>query len=427
MAALHPARSFRGLGHLEPASLLAKPFTTASVLARGVQFSEKPVRRGERDGHYAIRRHRPYDSRDIWGDVPESAPYLAKDLAPPSTSATQLQQQLKSDSIHPADAPQAAIDKDKAPLDLVHVCLEAYYERVKRLSRAVRSHAIRQKPIASMALRHLWKSDQEWLQLTLYDVEASKWLCFFAVGEGLQDLILDWVKAPLPSSATPAQREEPQSILWRNGLFRALIKAVLAHCSDGSADEALSILFAITGARHQLFESAGLTDQPGARLHRSKDLDVGLPAWAKLGLWPAALLLMTELGKGLYPQTSPLLYNRFIGYIEKNPYKGTATQRQLNISRLHLNHPVGPMEGYAVRFLREHLQDRSAEEVRALLPPNEALHYRLGHLLKKAAEVADRNGNQRDATWLGETYQKHPMLWVEERRSLGDLFRRVTR
>jgi len=66
-----------------------------------------------------------------------------------------------------------------------------------------------------MTLRYLWEDNIRWAQHTLYHVDARAWLCYFAVAEGLDDLVLNWVKADLPAGALELFDLKAQQDLWR--------------------------------------------------------------------------------------------------------------------------------------------------------------------------------------------------------------------
>ncbi|KAK5679259.1 hypothetical protein LTS10_008074 [Elasticomyces elasticus] len=356
---------------------------------------------------FGPRARSPFDSRvddpERWSQIPSEEQYMAQLRGPPSATAIATQRQIQEDHVHPADLLQAKIKEDDAPLDLIRI------QQVP--SHADRVLLVKKKPVAAPLLGYLWSREELWLQLVLTDPETTRWICHFAVVEGLEDLIMAWIKIDL-SRVTPgtAQEKAEREALWRNSLFRLLIETRLKNASDGKADGALKLFFTTLEERVELYKSA-LKSLPPEDRQRSETgawEDLGLPMWYSMSFWPASVVLGSHLGTGKYPHTDAKLYRRFIGYLEKKiDYKGTAGQRQLALARLYLFKPDRPDTSYATTFFSERLEGKSKQQVRDYLRENKAIRGVFHSTLRGTVRLSRQLGKNSDAELLNAFQREH--------------------
>ncbi|KAK5679261.1 hypothetical protein LTS10_008076 [Elasticomyces elasticus] len=333
-----------------------------------------------------------------WVDVQSDTQFLARQLPAFSSLAVETKRHVEAGLIHPADALQQAAQKGAVPLDVIRVCLENYANRLSKANYQERATMVREKPMAVTVLEQLWQHDHDWFQLVLVDLEATGWLCFLAVVEGLDDLVLTWVKTELPKALAVRTKREVENSLWRNMLFRNLIDATLSNIANQKADKALAIFFDMAEARSALF-----AEVPPARgmvpFERSSprqeymDKDtmekLGMPSWARISLWPAACAITAKLTRG-----SP-------------------SQQEFTIARLYLEHPERPSAHDLYNFFRKRLHGRSDEEIQASLPRDNAGRSIWGQTLRNGIRVARLNHDHENAAWLLGMYRNMPSLWPE--------------
>ncbi|KAK5705935.1 hypothetical protein LTR17_021226 [Elasticomyces elasticus] len=360
-------------------------------------------------------RNKPFnsgvDDPKRWSQIPSEEQYMAQLRGPPSATAIATQRQIREDQVHPADLLQAKISEDDAPLDLIRVCLQAYFEQIQQVpSHADRVLLVTKKPVAAPLLGYLWSREEVWLQLVLTDPETTKWTCHFAVMEGLEDLMMEWIKMDLSRvTPEPAQEKAEHRALWRNSLFRLLIETRLKNASDGKADEALKLFFTTLEERAELYKSA-LESLPPEDRRRSETgawEDLGLPMWVSMSFWPASVVLGIHLGTGKYPHTDAKLYQRFLGYVEKIAYKGTPGQRQLALARLYLYKSDRPDSSYATTFFRERLEGKSKQQVRNYLLENKAIRGVFHSTLRDIVRLSRQLGKNSDAELLNTFKREH--------------------
>ena len=193
-------------------------------------------------------------------------------------------------------------------------------------------------PIAGMTLSYLWEHTDLWV--TIVHGQDERWLnhssdhdgnfetCFrldyFAIGEGLEDIIVQWLKTRAPSdfafSNAPDHDAALYSDSWRDFLLRNLVQAHLMLATVPSADKALSLLFDI------LEEKARVMAEPGEEKHPLGSLSV----------WPAIVQLSQQLGAGSFPNTDSRDYDKFVRYVLD--YKKTKPEnRELDVAKLQFS------------------------------------------------------------------------------------------
>ncbi|KAK5732050.1 hypothetical protein LTR17_010886 [Elasticomyces elasticus] len=382
-----------------------------------------------RQNIYEQRTYRPSNvqTRDplVWTDVQGDAEFKRRDMNPPSAAALNIGMQISDDLVHPVDALQAAIDRNEATMSVLRVCLQAYVSQLQSSSHPERLNIIKEKPMAAMALRVLWSQVLDWFETTLNDGAISKWICDLAVLEGLDDIIITWIKADLPEHVKATTKNEVELLYWRNGLLRMLVEATLDNTTDQSGDAALRVYFGIMNDRENLFdpESQDYIRRHGQFQKRWEELN--LPEWTRISMWPAACVLISHFGRGAFPRTSPGLYTRFTRHILKHPFKGTPAQHELSVARLNLKHPTQPDAYLACEFFASRLRDKSIEDVKSRLPRAKKVLDMWGGIMRETITLAKQNGQHGDVEWLADLYRSLPILWPYSRGKFAENHRQL--
>ncbi|KAK3635447.1 hypothetical protein LTR56_014731 [Elasticomyces elasticus] len=361
----------------------------------------------------------------VWTDIQGDAEFKKRDVDPPSAAALNLERQISDDMVHPVDALQAAIGRNEVTMGVLRVCLQAYVSQLQSVSHPERLDMIKEKPMAAMALEHLWSQVLDWFRTTLNDGAISKWICYLAVLEGLDDIIIDWIKEDLPEQAKATAQDGVELAYWRNGLLRMLVEATLNNTTNQSGDAALRVYFRILDDRKNLFdpESQDYVRRHGQYQKRWEDLN--LPEWTKISTWPAACVLISHLGRGAFPKTSAGLYNRFTKHILKHPFKGTPAQHELSIARLSLKHPTKPDAYLACEFFGARLRDKSIEDIKSRLPRVKNTLDMWGAVMREIITLAKQNGQYGDVEWLADLYRSLPILWPLPRGKFAESHRQL--
>jgi hypothetical protein len=153
------------------------------------------------------------------------------------------------------DALLEAIEAGNASLEIVRVCLNAYYQSVQGLSVSRRKSTINKTPIAKAVLRYLLADHSRWTGSALEEAHfrARDHLAYFAVLEKCESYIFKWSQMELPTDAvetiTSQLKKDYRLDVWRGCLFRSLITKLLEASEPPSGDRALRVFFQVLGAR----------------------------------------------------------------------------------------------------------------------------------------------------------------------------------
>lgn len=183
-------------------------------------------------------------------------------------------------------------------------------------------------PVARTTLEHVWPNVDLWLPVLLTDQTATFSLCYFAVGEGLDHLIIKWatVERNFNIQVPNGRRADRR---WRGVLLRGLCRAYSIHTMSYDLNDALETFFYV--------HEKGLDS-------RERGFDLGLD------LAPVANILTNTISTGAYYRTSAVLYDRFVSMArhilrQKHNNERYAVYRDkdaLDMARLGLYHPVRP-------------------------------------------------------------------------------------
>lgn len=145
-----------------------------------------------------------------------------------------IEQRLRHDS--PAKIFRECVENGTASVHVVRMCLDTQRnqeEWVERRCREPLLAAQRQERLASMVLQHIWRSDS-WPLLVFFVPRTVANLCYYAVLEGLEDLLLDWMIMD-----TTDMNLEQRADFWRGALFRKIVGAHLSLDTNANAGPAI--------------------------------------------------------------------------------------------------------------------------------------------------------------------------------------------
>ncbi|KAK5735276.1 hypothetical protein LTR17_008283 [Elasticomyces elasticus] len=75
----------------------------------------------------------------------------------------ELQKQLVAKTVDPAVTLREHLQAGTADLETARVCLDVYYEQLRKTSRVQRRQRIRDDDIGRLALKWLWSEDRRWI------------------------------------------------------------------------------------------------------------------------------------------------------------------------------------------------------------------------------------------------------------------------
>lgn len=166
-----------------------------------------------------------------------------------SPTARQLREDIISGRVEAAAHLRSCIAAGNASLETIRACLDAEYKRITRYRRSARPAVLdrEDKRFARTMLPYLWEETDFLLALITCDDEARVQLCYFALAEGCENILHDWVTAPLPEKLAhwtnplePSTASTLADVRWRSSLIRCTVCAHLMHDTSHSADGAIA-------------------------------------------------------------------------------------------------------------------------------------------------------------------------------------------
>ena len=349
------------------------------------EVSESPILRG--------KSRREVRQTSIWEKTP-SKPRLVS--ASPTIEI--VRKKLEQGHEKPTVLLKEYIDRNDARSEVVKLCLNAAYRKLQLLPRLQCRQTMRQQdPIASHCLRYLWSDSLRWIE-AIEDHDCCKMLCYFSIGEGYEDLLIDWLKVVRPASGLAARtaRDGREHQGWRGQLLRALMTAHTLPTHDHRADEALRCLFRVD----QL-----LKDARADALELTKT--IAEPAVAPVlftSLWPSVVELSRALTSGKFHQTDSRLYEKFEDLSDAIGKKKLIEPDTLryNRVRLRLHHPQRPSVAPALEFISDQFGSRSMSDAQARLPSSPKNLQSLQNFFTRVVQVAEQTGHSKDADRMRE-------------------------
>lgn len=325
-----------------------------------------------------------------------------RDFGDWSQSAQKLHFDIQKGHINAVEHLEECIRKNQASLEIVRACLDASMERLFQHKRAVKRQEVREAEmnrLARVVLQYVWEDPELWKPLTGADGKASMQICYFAVAEGLEDLLLEWLTIELPGEV-PYYTTWNEGIVggaqWRNYLFRHVLHAHILLDTKQSADEAIESYLKIS-EKARLIKIA---------FHKDANRDTGIrvPPLVTLSVTSPGTRLAVALCSGRYGKTSPNLWSAFMKtrkvYDASTDTPQSKLASQYTWAALNLLHPGAPTCDDAITFLRQHVTDGGEwkiPETHAWVPAKPAVFRNFLHSLHTLARKA---GRLDDALWI---------------------------
>ncbi|KAK5687201.1 hypothetical protein LTS10_001339 [Elasticomyces elasticus] len=327
----------------------------------------------------------------------QNAPYV--ELTP---EGRVLQRELAKEGSDPVATLNGRLQAGALDLETARVCMEVLFTKLKRLRRSERPRRMRDAQIGGMVLQWLWSDNYRWATAVTTDSHFQKltwmadilrlgWLAYFAVAEGQEDLLVQWLAEPFPREIARAIDYHHQ---WRGSLLRNLVAAHLMLDCHEKADDAIN-----------LFSRVGVLVKVARQQNPTSEL-------ASCNLWPAEVELGKGLGTGSYSKTSTNLYERFVEAAKIDSDEFTP-------AKLGLCHPTRPDPQPALLFIQQSLVNLSRTEFQSHFPSASKQREAVYFLMRRAETVLRARGREEDANSIKELLpvllSQQDIDWLEEK------------
>ncbi|KAK3642752.1 hypothetical protein LTR56_010576 [Elasticomyces elasticus] len=263
-----------------------------------------------------------------------------------SPAGLQLQKPLLNNSADPVKTFRDRLQAGSTDLETTRVCLQVYYDRLTKVKRAERRTMIQNDNIGGLSLQWLWSEQRRWVRAVTSDVMSLQRICYFAVAESLDDLLVQSLALPLPPLLDQAE-EALDTHQWRGAVLREIIRSHLMLDSNSSADEAID----------KFFKVADLV-----LVARSAPLRPKSPL-ARTSLYPAEVELIKQLCTTRFYKTDPARYDNFARFVA-----GGKRFTQFTGAQLALAHPTLPDAQPALSYAHKFVEPLSKPELQRHFP-----------------------------------------------------------
>lgn len=297
-----------------------------------------------------------------------------------------IKAKLEEDASRPADVLRQSIQDGTASAHVVSLCLAAQHrllESIPKLERSEKSNGI-----AAAALKYIWRDEKIWGPIVCSAYQTQYYLCYFAILEGLEDYIFEWVTANVSGAKAP-RSTQPGRYVWRGILLRSFLMAKLYHDPTNDASSAMMYFFKAAEFRED-YASARHNREPAA-----------LNA-AQLSLIPAYLAIQRAITSGPSHIRDRSLFDDFLKFQETFPVMRKG-DRAFDRARSLLYYPERPIETDAVKILRKFKRFGNSIP-KSVLSTQGALSFNT--FLQRTVDVANSNGNAVDASWVLENFKE---------------------
>ena len=279
--------------------------------------------------------------------VPESErewnPFNKPARDQPSQQANAVRKRLSSGREHPIEILRDLLKEDDVRIDALSLPLQTMHQRFVDLDRDERRREIQARPIAVEALHFLLHRKDLWPIFANEAHAAQSALCTYAVVEGHDHFIKDWI---LAETTDPTGGHRKRHV-WRGHLFRNLTEAYLVDGPKQSADQALTFFLDI----HRQHQAANDVSQHARRRGPS-------PALTSMPIFPTAILVSQKLWLRRHPNTSSELYDAF-AQVWRIAAKKRSTRFFVDFGTANfaLAHPTRPSVQPALEFIEQHFNN----------------------------------------------------------------------
>ncbi|KAF7194779.1 hypothetical protein HII31_03902 [Pseudocercospora fuligena] len=331
-------------------------------------------------------------------------------FGPPPPQALALQKDFATGRQAPFDYLQHQLGSDQIQAHELAISLAAAKSEIFGLPRRdrVREYKAKGFSVAAPVLQRIWHRPELWIRLTETS-EALFAICWFAVAEGLDDIIMQWIQIDLSSDAAALRQVQDfhghRIGLWRANILRSLVDAQALQ-AESCMDSALSSVLHFE--RYDPFQASPdpLNDtvppqsQPGT-VERDG-----------VAITKTVIRLIGHLGvrtSRISFDTSSILFEQFIGMIRRmeNPWHDTWAQTghlqlHYNIGDLLLCHPKEPDPYPFLQFLDQVTVQRNGVN-RVVVP--EGILNGVRHCMKRAHAILNAGRDYENADLLAQLCQ----------------------
>lgn len=214
----------------------------------------------------------------------------------------------------------------------------------------------------------VWNDEKLWTPLVVADADAIFHLCYYAILESLEEMVIQWSFVAITEQGSPLAGSGPHNA-WRGQLLGHLITAHSFIDTANCADDMLLCMHRIVEESKAVCASqAALVSLHQPRLRCQK-------------------LLRIKIGS----KTNGQLFDSFVKWVGEHANAGPL-DRLFQTANLSLYHPQTPTEAPALEFLLKWNGHRSMNL------PKETEHH--NRFLQRTFDVAVEHGNLRDAEWI---------------------------
>ncbi|PPJ59880.1 hypothetical protein CBER1_04968 [Cercospora berteroae] len=320
-------------------------------------------------------------------------------LSPKSVEDRQVERELKDTSSRPIEILQRCIKSGLASPHVLHMCFDAQFQDQQRYPRRKRSgihQQQREDQLAHTALLYMLQDPGKWTSVLYKNTFFVDNLCYFAVLEGLQDIIMRFLRI------TP----EPDNPYWRAKVVTAMILSEDAFDVHFCADDVIKLYFSLVDLReveHSQYNAQ--TQQSG--------IEEAPPLVNFDFLHGAGVKLRNVLTRGIEPlgryRTDPALYGKVLQHFAHVlPVENKHSQQEMDwiISELQLHHTAGYNEEPALGLLRKYAKLGQHAFLPEAWRHGPQLAQSIANLVKRTADVAEANSNMSAARWVFNTFEK---------------------
>ncbi|KAK4610231.1 hypothetical protein CLAFUW4_13838 [Fulvia fulva] len=304
-----------------------------------------------------------------------------------SPAAIRLKNDIVTDQVEATKHLQSVIADGTFTLETARVCLAGERERLAKYKRKERPAIMRSegKPFARTIMTQLWTDEKLWGPLVSDDHLHTGNLCYFAIFEGLESFLVDWLRAEIDQPFVPEKEH-----MWRGHLLGSMVLAHAALSIGHELDEAIRCMFRVETLRRRLTAEAPEDQRP---------------ATAYLSLRPSVSILTKQIMTGQFRHTDERLYNEFCSLATRYRSKSYTERLEKNYRQaaFSLYHPKSPDHRLALACLKENVaQATTPEDLKILRNMMGLSNISLKRFILRAAYLASRSTHHADATFIRE-------------------------
>lgn len=331
-------------------------------------------------------------------------------LGPPPPQALALQKDFAAGRQDPFQSLQRQLDSDHIQLHELVISLVAAKSKIFRhpLRDRVREYKSIGFSVAAPVMQRIWHRPELWIRLTEAP-EALFAICWFAVAERLDDIIMKWIQVDLSSDAATLRQIQEfhghRAGLWRANILNSLVTAQALQAGL-CMDSALSSVM-----HFERYDRFAVSSDPFSDTVRPQS-QPGTVERDGVSIKTTVIDLHSFLGVGAARNsfdTSTILFEQFIEMIRRmeNPRRDTWSitghlQMNFRIGELLLGHPKEPDPYPFLRLLDQVTVQRDGSN-RFDVPDRILNSFR--HCMKRAHAILNAGRDYENAERVAHLFQ----------------------